>query len=78
MSTLCPACSAPAACFDTRRRKSGVVWRRYECSECPQRFTTEEAVTRLDARDHPLRGAPFQGVRGDRHQTIQANDPHTA
>lgn len=69
MSMLCPKCLGAAKCYDSRRRKStGVVYRRHQCTICQCRFTTKEEVVKVDRRKHPLTQEAFTGKRGDPHQ----------
>jgi hypothetical protein len=59
----CPQCGAWTDVLETRKRKHGLTYRRYECANL-HRFTTEDdALVRVDTKK-PSPGRPPVGARG--------------
>jgi len=53
----CPLCNAWTELLETRKRASGLTYRRYECANL-HRFTTEDGVVMRVHAEKPRRGRP--------------------
>lgn len=45
---LCPKCKGKAVVIDSRKYKTGEVYRRRKCTSCGCRFSTLECVVEFD------------------------------